>query len=272
MDNFYADLATRLQKTLRLEHKIVAMGLSDNPPANLTRYTGPAIKACQMIDLCRFEGKSFYTLQEDHYECKNAIRWLGFDESYEGHLSGEWAAGDYPDNGRALFRAPAFCRRMYMEAPLLVPRTVKCVYFSPLEDGDKAPLRGDEVLIIICNPRQGLYLSRSLLYSCGGISWGMTGPGTCHSIVAGPFLHRQAYYSLGCFGARQFMKVKGEELFFGIPIEQLRQLVDDAELLLKRRPDLEAQLDEPVNAVHEATEFELRVQKAKGKMLTKDQK
>lgn len=48
--------------------------------------------------------ESFYTVQNDHYECKNAIRWLGFDESYEGYFSGEWATGDYPDNGVLLFR------------------------------------------------------------------------------------------------------------------------------------------------------------------------
>ena len=115
----FANISERLRKALRLEHRIVVIGLSDPPPANLPHYEGEPLKACQMLDTVRFEGKSFYTVQNDHYECKNAIRWLGFDESYEGHFSGEWATGDYPDNGRALFRAPAFSRRMYLHIDCL---------------------------------------------------------------------------------------------------------------------------------------------------------
>ena len=144
-----------------------------------------------MLDTVRFEGKSFYTVQNDHYECKNAIRWLGFDESYEGHFSGEWATGDYPDNGRALFRAPAFSRRMYEESPKVRVGTVKCAYYMPLEKANEGPARGDEVAIFVLNPRQAMYLARGTLYSRGGICYGMTGPGTCQSVIAGPFCTRQ---------------------------------------------------------------------------------
>ena len=156
----FANISERLRKALRLEHRIVVIGLSDTPPANLPHYEGEPLKACQMLDTVRFEGKSFYTVQNDHYECKNAIRWLGFDESYEGHFSGEWATGDYPDNGRALFRAPAFSRRMYEESPKVRVGTVKCAYYMPLEKANEGPARGDEVAIFVLNPRQAMYLAR----------------------------------------------------------------------------------------------------------------
>lgn len=227
----FANISERLRKALRLEHRIVVIGLSDTPPANLPHYEGEPLKACQMLDTVRFEGKSFYTVQNDHYECKNAIRWLGFDESYEGHFSGEWATGDYPDNGRALFRAPAFSRRMYEESPKVRVGTVKCAYYMPLEKANEGPARGDEVAIFVLNPRQAMYLARGTLYSRGGICYGMTGPGTCQSVIAGPFCTRQPMYSLGCFGARQFMKITGNEMWFGVPIEQLALLADDVELL-----------------------------------------
>ena len=41
------------------------------------------------------------------------------------------------------------------------------------------------------------------------------------------------------------MKITGNEMWFGVPIEQLALLADDVELLLERRPDLKAQMDEP---------------------------
>ena len=73
-----------------------------------------------------------------------------------------------------------------------------------------------------------------------------------------------------CFGARQFMKITGNEMWFGVPIEQLALLADDVELLLERRPDLKAQMDEPFDQVHVVTQHELDVQKAKGKLITKN--
>lgn len=88
----------------------------------------------------------------------------------------------------------------------------------------------------------------------------MTGPGTCQSVIAGPFCTRQPMYSLGCFGARQFMKITGNEMWFGVPIEQLALLADDVELL-ERRPT-SRQMDEPFDQVH-VTQHELDVQKAK---------
>ena len=38
-------------------------------------------------------------------------------------------------------------------------------------------------------------------------------------VIAGPFCTRQPMYSLGCFGARQFMKITGNEMWFGVPID-----------------------------------------------------
>lgn len=104
----FANISERLRKALRLEHRIVVIGLSDTPPANLPHYEGEPLKACQMLDTVRFEGKSFYTVQNDHYECKNAIRWLGFDESYEGHFSGEWLRATIPTTGVPCSGLPLF--------------------------------------------------------------------------------------------------------------------------------------------------------------------
>lgn len=56
----------------------------------------------------------------------------------------------------------------------------------------------------------------------------------------------------------------GKELLDGVPY------ADDVELLLERRPDLKAQMDEPFDQVHVVTQHELDVQKAKGKLITKN--
>ena len=45
-------------------------------------------------------------------------------------------------------------------------------------------------------------------------------------------------YTLGCFGFRQFVKIKPEDVIFGIPFEKLDNVVENLELLLELRPDL----------------------------------
>ena len=88
--------------------------------------------------------------------------------------------------------------------------------------------------------------------------------------MAGPFSERKPYYSLGCFGARQFMKVTAYEMWFGVPMEQMAQLAEDLDLLLERRPDIKAQMEEPFDQVHVVTQHELDVQKARGRLITKN--
>ncbi len=120
------------------------------------------------------------------------------------------------------------------ESPKVRVGTVKCAYYMPLEKANEGPARGDEVAIFVLNPRQAMYLARGTLYSRGGICLRLTGPGTCQSVIAGPFCTRQPMYSLGCFGARQFMKITGNEMWFGVPIEQLALLADGRRVLLER--------------------------------------
>lgn len=208
----FANISERLRKALRPEYRTVVTGLSDTPPANLPHYGGEPFKACQVLDTVHFEGKSFYTVQNDHYECKNAIRWLGFDESYEGHFGDEWATGDYPDNGHVLFRAPAFSCRMYEESPKVRVSVAKCTYYMPLEKTNEDPARENEVAIFVLNPRQAMYLARGTLYSRDGICYGITDPGTCQSVVAGPFYAHQPMYFLGYFGTCQFMEITGDRM------------------------------------------------------------
>lgn len=52
----FANISERLRKALRLEHRIVVIGLSDTPPANLPHYEGEPLKACQMLDTVALKG------------------------------------------------------------------------------------------------------------------------------------------------------------------------------------------------------------------------
>jgi uncharacterized protein (DUF169 family) len=82
-----------------------------------------------------------------------------------------------------------------------------------------------------------------------------------------PLMTGKVSYTLGCFGFRQFVKIKPEEVIFGIPFEKLENVVDNLEILLDNRPDLVELLSEPVGQAHTATEREIAVQRSPGAVM-----
>lgn len=258
----YKELCDRLVKGLRLESVPVAVQFSTNPPPGVPKYEGRT-KACSMLDFARLEGKTFYTVADNH-ECRNGSHYLGMTKPFKGLENGDWYSGKYPDKGRSMYPSPVVARRnndYYIKIP---QGTVNCISYAPL---DRCPFDiqlGGVIVVILCNPKQGLYLTRSATYHRGGVVNGITGPSTCSIIMAGPFERGEMFTTLGCYGGRLYVKVKTEEEFIGFPIEQLPDIVDALDRLLNDRPDLKGLLDEGVGRYHVATEDEIRAQVATG--------
>jgi uncharacterized protein (DUF169 family) len=120
------------------------------------------------------------------------------------------------------------------------------------------------VVNVFCTAKAGLFLARAAVYEGGGVIEGPTGPSTCSMVMSRPLLTGEVTYTLGCFGFRQFVQIKPEEVVFGIPLEKLPGVVENLELLLRRRPDLVTLLAEPVGQPHVCSDDEIRVQRAPG--------
>jgi hypothetical protein len=86
-------------------------------------------------------------------------------------------------------------------------------------------------------------------------------------VMSKPLMTGEVTYTLGCFGFRQFVKIKPEEVIFGIPFEKLENVVENLEVLLDNRPDLVELLSEPVGTPHTATEQEIAWQRSPGAVL-----
>jgi hypothetical protein len=74
-------------------------------------------------------------------------------------------------------------------------------------------------------------------------------------------------YTLGCFGFRQFVQIKPEELIFGVPLETLEKVVENLELILELRGDLRELIAEPVGQAHICTAEEIAAQRSPGAVL-----
>lgn len=262
----YNELCKRLMKELRLDVVPVAVFFSTNPPEN-TKQIDRKIKACEMLDVARYEGEVFYSTKENH-DCKNGMYYLGLTKAFEGLKTGDWTAGKYPDKGRSNWATPVAFRRTSVHYMRIEEETVKCISYAPLDKCPFKPEIGGGIVVLTCNPKQGLYLARAAVYEMGGIVRGIVGPSTCSVVMAGPVQYGEMFHTLGCYGGRIFVKIKTEELYFGFPIEILDRIVNSLEVQLHDRPDLDEILDEGVGLYHVASDAEKKVQISHGAVVS----
>lgn len=229
----YHQLHQRLQEMLHLETKPVIVALSDRPPDGVEKFNGE-LKACEFIDVARYEDRIFYTTL-DNQSCKNGNYYLGMTEPFKGLLDGEHNAGE---QGRGLVASPGAFRRLLSSYPIILTGTTSVISYAPL---DKVPFSsrfGGQVVVVICPPRKAMLLLRGANFCTGIMMPGLTGPSTCSSAIAAPLLRGQVHYTLGCFGLRKFTKIRDDELVVGIPLEEFADVVEGLEKFLSGRPDL----------------------------------
>jgi uncharacterized protein (DUF169 family) len=211
----YAVLADDMKKSLQLDSSPVAISFSTEAPAGVKKFEGE-MRLCQMLDKVRFDGDAFYTISDNH-KCDGGSGSCGMKEMSERIKNGEFLSK------MGLFSSKRAARRFINSNPRIEYGTVKIVSFSPLEKVIFEP----DVIVLICNARQGMLIAEAFSYESGKRTLGMTGPPICSSIVAAPFLTGEVTYSFGDHGARNYMKIKDEEVFVGIPAELLSGIIEN---------------------------------------------
>ncbi len=210
-----ADLSNKMKKTLGLESSPIAISFSIEAPEGVEKMQGRA-RLCQMLDKVRLEGESFSTVSECH-ECDGGASSCGLKMMSESRKTGEFLVK------LGLFESQRAARRFLSSNPRIEFGTVRTVSFSPLE---KAKLEPD-VVVLVCNAKQGMQIAEAFAYKSGKRTTGMTGPPICSAVVAAPFLTGEVVYSLGDAGARKYMKLNNEDIFVGIPAELLPDIVEN---------------------------------------------
>jgi len=216
----YADLSKRMSRILGLESSPIAISFSTEPPEGVEQLKN-RIRLCQMLDKVRLEGVSFYTNVESH-GCDGGAYSCGLIQLSERLKTGEFLAKEL-----GLFGSTRAARRFISSMPRIDHGTVKVVTFSPLETATFEP----DVVVLICNAKQGMEIAEAVAYESGKLTRGLTGPPICSAVVAYPLVTGEVVYSLGDMGARRSMKVRAEDIFVGIPAELLPDIVENLEEL-----------------------------------------
>jgi len=211
----YTMLTNDMKALLKLENSPIAISFSNEVYEGIEPIKGE-MRLCQMLDKVRFDGNVFYTTSCEH-KCDGGSGSCGMKGMSEKVKTGEFLCK------MGLFGSTRAARRFINANPRIEAGTVKIVTFSPLEKVSFEP----DVVVLICNAKQGMLIAEAFAYETGKRTLGMTGPPICSSIVAAPFLTGEVTYSFGDHGARNYMKIKDEEVFVGIPAELLINIVDN---------------------------------------------
>ena len=212
----YDHLSDLIKQRLGLENSPIAISFSAEPPQGLGEMKG-AMRLCQMLDTVRLDGESFYTTSKNH-QCDGGATSCGLRERNERSKTGEFL---YKELG--LFGSKRAARRFINSNPRIESGTVNVISFSPLEKAGFEP----DVVVLVCNAKQGMRIAEAYAFESGERATGMTGPPICSAIVAAPFLTGEVVYSLGDNGVRRYMKIRDEEIFVGIPVELLSEIVEN---------------------------------------------
>ncbi|MGA2298239.1 MAG: DUF169 domain-containing protein [FCB group bacterium] len=212
----YNELSNKIIEAIKLDSSPVAVSFSIEIPLDIPQMKGE-LRLCQMLDKARRKKDVFYALVENH-RCDGGSVSCGLKERNERSRTGEFL---YSELG--LFGSKRAARRFINSNPRIEFSTVKVTTFAPLEKATFEP----DVVVIICNAKQGMILTEATTFETGKRTLGMTGPPICSSIVAAPFLTGEVVYSMGDSGARKYMKITDGDVYVGIPGELFPDIVDN---------------------------------------------
>lgn len=124
------------------------------------------------------------------------------------------------------------------EIPKLPAGTCTGTLAAPLSCFEQAP----DVVILICQPKQAMWVANSLLFETGGprITANFAGmQASCGDVTALPILTGKVNFSLGCYGCRSAGKLKDDEMYVGIPISRVNEVVSGLQGLRRAMGKLE---------------------------------
>jgi len=208
------DRVLRAKEILGLRRPPIKIGFVDAPPPSLARWSGgPVAAGCVFWDRA-MEGKSFYTLPADHWNCAigSHTHKIGLPADRAGELS---ATIGFMVETRYLEAAEVPGIPTLDKAPGAV------AYAPASSDAFKA-----DVVLMAVTPAQATLVFEAALKA--GIARGEAGASSRPSCAILPASAKSdiMHSSFGCRGNRTFTTIGDEEMYVAIPGERWDEFVD----------------------------------------------
>jgi uncharacterized protein (DUF169 family) len=209
-------LETRFVSAVKLERRPVAVAYLERAPDGVKQFEGSEPSGCSFWRLAA-DGKTFYTVPEDHFNC---------------------AVGAYTHNialSPEREQETGITLKMMFDLGYVKPeevpqiprlsKTPAVVVYSPLGEAPAAP----DVVLFACRPRSAMLLNEAA--NRAGVASGVPALGrpTCMALPAS--LQHGAIFSLGCIGNRVYTGLSEDQMYFVVRGQDLQAIADALEVV-----------------------------------------
>jgi len=199
----------RLMSALQLERPPVAIAFRDQPPAGVAKLAGAQPSGCSFWRLAA-EGRTFYTLPEDHYNCP-----IG---SYTHNIPLPAAREPELMQTLSLMSDIGYLRMEEVPGVPRLAQTPGAVIYAPLADAPVDP----DVVLIAGKPGKLMLLQEAATRAQQAVA-PMLGRPTCMAIPAALAL-APVVSSLGCVGNRVYTSLGDDQYYVVISASALGAL------------------------------------------------
>jgi uncharacterized protein (DUF169 family) len=217
-----------LKETLGLSTPPVAVGFFDEAPAGVEQWKGGAVPAGCSFWREAMNGRTFYTVPADHYNCA-----VG---AYTHNIP-QPAERDTALNDTIGFMVSSGYLQM-AEVPMIpvLPKTPQFVAYGPAEENRFPP----DVVLIAARPAEMMLIYEAALRSgAGTIAPPALGRPGC-AVLPLSLNSGAAALSFGCKGNRTFTGLPAEEMYISIPGSKWNAFVDAMLTIVKSNATMEA--------------------------------
>ena len=219
------NVTNQIAELLMLRKPPVAVKFDKQPPPGIARIDQSAPAGCTYWKLAA-EGRTFYTVAEDHYGCPIGAHTHGVKMPEEKAKELEGLLGTMVQlEYLSMDEVPGIPHR---EEPFQV------AIYAPLAEAKFVP----DVVLVSGNARQMMLLAEAA-QSAGILSEGsVVGRPTCAAIPA-VMQSGHTATNLGCIGNRVYTGLTDDELYFAFAGSQLDAIVEKLTTIVKANRELE---------------------------------
>jgi len=212
----WATLQTEFTSLLQLKRPPVAVSFLDKAPEGVERFAGSSPAGCTFWRLAS-EGRVFYTVASDHYNCAIGSHTHNFP------LPPELAKGAEQTLGM-MFQLEYVRPSELPQIPQLAS-TPAAVLYAPLGHTPVAP----SVVLFWCPAGSAMLLHEAATHAGSGGVLPILGRPTCMALPAA--LQKGTVASLGCIGNRVYTGISDDEMYFAVPGADLERVAQSLKVV-----------------------------------------
>ncbi len=216
-------LESRLTELLQLTRRPVAISLLDEQPAGIPKFAGQVPSGCSFWWLAA-EGKSFYTVPSDHYNCAVGC--------YTHNIELPPERGHELTGTVSLMVQIGYLKQEEIPGIARLAKEPRFTAYAPLGEAATAP----DVVMLVGRPGRLMLLQEAAQRAGIAAETNLFGRPTCMAVPLA--LSKGMTASAGCIGNRVYTYLGDDELYTAVPGRELEKLVESLETIVAANAQL----------------------------------